>query len=587
MPYRTVLLYFFFWFTCAEAWGQQCASRLFVSGWNSTVHVFDACTGAYLRDLDTPARLNGAMAVRLGPDGLLYAVSERSGMVHKYRNDTLEYAGVFANVGVAVGATGLAFGPDGTAYVAGYNSDDVKRYDRAGNALGAAFPARSAGLNGPDSGMTFGPDGNLYIPGYDSHSVVRWDPRTGATGTAVASRAGGLLQARGLLPARDGRGMFLTGEGSGQLLRFDLASGEVSEVARGFAQPTGVAYAPDGKLLVSNGDAVDRVDPDTGARLGTFIPAAAGGIASQVFLAVIDKPAATPLDLAQVGTQYWVVGDARFDGRMLTMPQVYSAAGTAFGPNLARSEIVVKRWGTVAFELVSCTRARFRWDASGADSGGFGSGSYEVERFFENEATARCRAQGIDHADRSWVNGQWWGGEPRSGEGLFIDRGGDGTAFFAWFTHRPAASATGVDATQVGSQYWIVGDARFEGRVLDIAGAYSATGTGFGPALSRAQIAVKRWGRVRLEMVSCTEARFTWDSTGADSAGFGAGGYTVTRFFENEDTARCRAQGIDHADRSWASGQWWGGAARSGEGLFLDVRSDGTAFFAWFTHRPR
>ena len=102
-----------------------------------------------------------------------------------------------------------------------------------------------------------------------------------------------------------------------------------------------------------------------------------------------------------------------------------------------------------------------------------------------------------------------------------------------------------------------------------------------------ADLAVKRWGSVRIELTSCTEATFAWDSTGPNSAGFGAGSYPVYRFFENEDTARCRAQGIDHADKSWVNGQWWGGDARSGEGWFLDRRSDGTAFFAWFTHRPR
>ena len=63
-----------------------------------TVHVFDACTGQYLRDLDTPARLAGAMAVRLGPDGLLYAVAETAGVIRKYRTDTLEPAGDFAQV---------------------------------------------------------------------------------------------------------------------------------------------------------------------------------------------------------------------------------------------------------------------------------------------------------------------------------------------------------------------------------------------------------------------------------------------------------------------------------------------------------
>jgi len=62
-----------------DARGQACASRLFVSGYFSTVHVYDACTGAYLRDLDTPTRIRGAQAVRLGPDGLIYVAMENIG----------------------------------------------------------------------------------------------------------------------------------------------------------------------------------------------------------------------------------------------------------------------------------------------------------------------------------------------------------------------------------------------------------------------------------------------------------------------------------------------------------------------------
>src|SRR5262245_56878038 len=157
-----------------------CQHRLFVSGYFSTVHIYDACTGAYLRDLDTPDRLAGPQAVRLGPDGLIYVVAENNARIEKYRNDTLASAGTFVTTG-AIGATGIAFDSAGVAYVSGYNSDDVKRYDLSGNALGAAFAARSSGLNGPDNGMRFGADGNLYIPGYDSHSVVRYDPRTGTT----------------------------------------------------------------------------------------------------------------------------------------------------------------------------------------------------------------------------------------------------------------------------------------------------------------------------------------------------------------------------------------------------------------------
>jgi hypothetical protein len=280
------------------------------------------------------------------------------------------------------------------------------------------------------------------------------------------------------------------------------------------------------------------------------------------------------------------VGDATFNGRVLDLANVATATGTGFGASLRFSELAVKRWGSVRMELVSCTQARFSWDSTGAASAAFGAGAYDVFRYFENEATARCRAQGIDAADRGWVNGQWWGGQSRSGEGLFVDRGADGRTFFAWFTHRPAAGVA-ADASQVGTQYWVVGNARLDGRRLAVADVFSATGTTFGPGLDFSQLAVKRWGSVRIDLTSCTEATFTWDSTGAASAGFGSGSYPVYRYFENEDTARCRTQGVDAADRSWVNGQWWGRDARSGEGIFLDRSSDGTTFFAWFTHRAR
>ena len=560
---------------------QTCGSRLFVSGFNSTVHVYDACTGAYLRDLDARARLAGAMAVRIGPDGFLYVVAETAGAIHKYRNDTLEYVGPFAAV-PGIGATGLAFDLAGVAYVAGYNSDDVKRFDRAGTALGAAFPAGSAGLNGPDNGMAFGPDGNLYIPSYDTHSVVRFDPRTGATSVAVPARTAGLARTRGLLAARDNVHMFITSEGSGAVLRWHLASGAVTAMTTGLVQPTGIDYAPDGNLLVSHAGGVVRIDPATGANLGTFVAPGTGGLSGQVFLAVL--PVA---DTRQVGSQFWVVGDAAFQGRVLELPQVFSATGAQFGPGLRFSDLAVKRWGSMRLELVSCTEARFSWTSSGAGSAGFGDGAYDVFRYFENEATARCRAQGVDAADKSWVNGQWWGRDARSGEGLFIDRAADGRAFFAWFTHRPApAAAAAADPTQVGTQFWIVGDGTFSGRAMSLH-VFSATGSGFGPALRFADLAVRHWGAVHIELVSCTEALFRWESTGPESAGFGTGSYPVYRYFENEDTARCRAQGVDAPDKSCVNGQWWGRDARAGEGWFIDRAADGRAFFAWFTHRPR
>ena len=55
-------------FSAPAAAQAPCPSRLFVSGYFSTVHVFDACTGAFIRNLDVREHLNGAMAVPTVPD---------------------------------------------------------------------------------------------------------------------------------------------------------------------------------------------------------------------------------------------------------------------------------------------------------------------------------------------------------------------------------------------------------------------------------------------------------------------------------------------------------------------------------------
>src|SRR4051794_40571846 len=98
---------------------ESCPARLFFSGFRRTVHVFDACTGAYERDLDSRTRIRGAMAVRLGPDGFLYVVSEQTGELLRYRNDDLSFAGVAVATG-PIGPTGLVFGPAGEMYDAAF-----------------------------------------------------------------------------------------------------------------------------------------------------------------------------------------------------------------------------------------------------------------------------------------------------------------------------------------------------------------------------------------------------------------------------------------------------------------------------------
>ncbi len=293
----------------AAAFAQECPYRLFFSGYFSTVHVLDACTGAYLRELDGSGRIRGAQAVRLGPDGLVYVTSENAQQILRYRNDTLEFVDVFATL-PGIDPTGFAFAPNGDMYVAGFKVDQVRRLSATGVALDIPVPTGAAGLDGPDNGITFGPDGNLYVPGYYSSNIIRHDPRTGATSTAVARGTAGLFNTRGLLPVRGQNALFVTGEGSGQLLKLDLGTGVLSVLASGLTSPTGLDYAPDGDLLVIDADSIARHDPVTGARKGVFAAPDPVRLAGGTYLAVVAKPVpprATVVEYYHAGLDHYFV----------------------------------------------------------------------------------------------------------------------------------------------------------------------------------------------------------------------------------------------------------------------------------------
>lgn len=267
-----------------------CPARLFVSGYFSNVHVFDACSGAWLQDLDVPGRIRGAQAVTLGPDGRLYVVSEQTSEILRYRNDTLAFDGVYVTV-PGIAPTSIAFGPDGHAFVSGYETHDVREFDATGTLVRIAVAPHAAGLAGPDIGMRF-IGGALYVPGYDSNSVVRYDPATRVTSVAIAPRAGGLSKPRSILAAKDGQSLIVSSEGAGTLLRLAFATGEVSLLAR-VPRAQGFDYAPDGDLLAGNGadDSVLKLDPSSGTVRGTFVPARASGLRGVTYVATIPRAA--------------------------------------------------------------------------------------------------------------------------------------------------------------------------------------------------------------------------------------------------------------------------------------------------------
>lgn len=417
-----------------------CAERALVSGFTSNnVHVYDACTGAFERLLDAADRIRGPQAVRIGPNGMLYVVSEGNGRVLRYNATTLEFIDSFINAGAGTGITGLAFGPDGDVYLGGYAVDTVRRYDGTTGQLEATVVAAGTGLDGPDCGMNFGPDGRLYIPSYNNNAVVRYDPASNTSATIVAPNTGGLVRTRAVLFEPGGQSYLVTSEGSGHLFRFNAANNAlVSTVASGLGGPAGANYMADGKLLIATNDGTAiRVDPATGQNLGPLFPQGRGGLDGSTYAVTIPFAAAPAVDASQIGSQYWIVGAGTMSGRTLNVEGVVSSVGTAFGDGFRAADVVRKRWGRVSIAFTGCRAGNFTWDSTGPDSAGFGTGGYAVSPAVATAFTTQCESAGFANATDDFVNGSWWGGETRSGEGLFLTRSPDGLVALAWFTHRP------------------------------------------------------------------------------------------------------------------------------------------------------
>ncbi len=418
----------------------SCSHRLLVSGYfSNNVHVYDACSGAFERLLDNSNRIAGAQATRLSVDGKLYVVSEGNGQILRFDAATLAFEDGVIALPANFGGTGMVLADGGEIWVAGYNYDGVKRFSSAGQALADAVAPRAGGLNGADNGMVVGPDGLLYVPGYDSDNVVRRDPTTSQTTTFISGGAGGLNETRGILFEPGGQTVLVSSEGNGRVLRYNASNGAfLSTAISGLNRPTGMAYHPDGSLLVADADVVAKFDPASYARRSTLATSAAGQVSGPTFITLIPVAAAQSVDQSQVGSQYWISGNGPITQRSIAIDRIVSTTGPAFGPAFNPAELSIKRWGSMRVEFTSCTRANFSWESTGADSAGFGSGGYPMQRIIENELTQRCLQQGFENAnDMQWIVGAWYGGEARNGEGILIDKTLDGRAFVAWFTYRP------------------------------------------------------------------------------------------------------------------------------------------------------
>ncbi|MEZ4318581.1 MAG: hypothetical protein R3F61_13795 [Myxococcota bacterium] len=220
---------------------------LWVSAYASgEVLLLDPETGDLLRSFPG---VEGAQAIRFGPDGAVYAVAEERGAVLRLED------GVFQPFLVGLDKpTGLVIGEE-AFYVGDYAADAVVAFERDGSLRGTV----ASGIDGPDAGLLL-VDGQLVVPAFEADAVVRVDPDSGAVAPWLEVPSPRVVQ------VSDGTTWLTSWRGDG----VRTVTGDTTEPFLTFERPSGLYVDEDGIFVTSDQRPSIRVFSRTGEPLRTF-----------------------------------------------------------------------------------------------------------------------------------------------------------------------------------------------------------------------------------------------------------------------------------------------------------------------------
>jgi streptogramin lyase len=218
-----------------------------------------------------------------GLDGNLYLADQQGGIL-RYNGSTGAFIDKFvpAGSGGLIDACGLTLGPDANLYVSDFLANVVRRYNGTTGASMGVFTTGYS-LAAPVTPV-FGPDGNLYVA--DEVNIVKFNGTTGAfISVFVAAGSGGLSGPTIVAFGPDGN-LWIDSAHSG-ITRYDPHTGAfLNQFVPDFGirSDGGLAFGPDGNVYVAYfnaGNPIDFVNEyngQTGALIGTVVPAGAAGV---------------------------------------------------------------------------------------------------------------------------------------------------------------------------------------------------------------------------------------------------------------------------------------------------------------------
>lgn len=229
------------------------ANHLFVgSGASNLVYEFDE-DGAFVRTIGDGANLHGTTTPAFGPDGRLYVQSFQDNVIAVFEADGAHGTKV-ATIGATANLNGpesFVFGPNGHLYVATFTGSRVIEMTTSGQKVREI--GAGSGLSLAKS-VAFGPDGKLYV--VDNDDLFVFDP----TGNLVDKFLDVGSTCGRMVFGRDGR-LYVTDSVDLEVHELTVSGHLVKDIKPVASfQPWGIAIAPNGNLLVTNGaGAIDEV----------------------------------------------------------------------------------------------------------------------------------------------------------------------------------------------------------------------------------------------------------------------------------------------------------------------------------------
>ena len=435
---------------CSSALAQDigdpgCDRLLLISAYSSNnVKIYDACDGAFIRNLDSNGYLAGPQAIALDPEGDIVVVSETNGRLVRYHRDTLTYDRVIAGdypetpsieLRPVNNPTGLIITPQGRMLVGSYSGNTVTEINPDdGSAMSHLVTFDRSGIRGPDTGMWLDGD-QLLVPGFDSSTIVRADiTQANSDAVLVNAGSGGINAPRTILKRSNGN-LLVTSWRSGKILEYDGVNGAfIRTVSEAVNRPTGMAFESETVLLVASDatNEISRIQISNGALLETLITFNDGLLSGPTFILVLDK---INSNLSQA-RPFWTIGVGEVEeGRTIRVEEVFFTRGGAFGSAFNPDEVTTVLWGSLLIEFLSCSTGRLSWQPSESS---FDAGAYDIFRLANDPFGDGCEADGFESVtDTLWMSGLWFGGAARDGEGFSVNPINGGLAVVTWYTYLP------------------------------------------------------------------------------------------------------------------------------------------------------